>query len=95
MIKILLLFRYRSFRSAKINESLIAGIHVSRTKTKVGFVTLQWLTCLIYIDDIIVFGKSFDEHMRRVEEVLERLESAGLKLKPQKSQMLQREVVFL
>ena len=40
MIKILLLFRYRSFRSAKINESLIAGIPVSRTKTKVGFVTL-------------------------------------------------------
>ena len=39
--------------------------------------------------------KSFDEQMRREEEVLEWLESAGLKLKPQKSQLLQRQVVFL
>ena len=32
---------------------------------------LQWITCLIYIDDIIVFGKTFEQHMSRVEEVLE------------------------
>ena len=56
---------------------------------------LQWITCLIYIDDIIVFGKNFEEHMSRVEEVFERIKAAGLKLKPQKCQMLQREVVFL
>ena len=30
---------------------------------------LQWVTCLIYIDDIIVFGKNFDEHMQRIEQV--------------------------
>ena len=51
---------------------------------------LQWITCLIYIDDIIVFGKNFEEHMSRVEEVFERIKAAGLKLKPQKCQMLQR-----
>ena len=56
---------------------------------------LQWLTCLIYIDDIFVFGKNFEEHMSRVEEVVERIKAAGLKLKPQKCQMFQREVVFL
>ena len=56
---------------------------------------LQWITCLIYIDDIIVFGKNFDEHISRVEQVLERIQAAGLKLKPQKCEMLQTEVVFL
>ena len=56
---------------------------------------LQWITCLIYIDDIIVFGKSFEEHMHRVEEVLERIKAAGLKLKPMKCFMLQKEVVLL
>ena len=45
---------------------------------------LQWITCLIYIDDVIVFGKNFDEHISRVEEVLERIKAAGLKLKPEK-----------
>ena len=56
---------------------------------------LQWIICLIYIDDIIVFGKSFEEHMDRIEEVLERIKAAGLKLKPEKCFMLQKEVVFL
>ena len=50
---------------------------------------------LIYIDDIIVFGKSFDEHLQRIEQVLERILAAGLKLKPEKCNMLQRDVIFL
>ena len=34
---------------------------------------LQWVTCLIYIDDVIVFGRDFDQHVQRVEEVLSRI----------------------
>ena len=56
---------------------------------------LKWITCLIYIDDIIVFGKNFEEHMCRVEEVLERIKAAGLKVNPEKCLMLQKKVVFL
>ena len=56
---------------------------------------LQWVTCLIYIDDVIVFGKDFDEHMQRLEEVLDRIKKAGLKLKASKSYLLQKEVIFL
>ena len=56
---------------------------------------LQWVTCLIYIDDVIVFGKDFDEHMQTLEEVLDRIKKAGLKLKANKSYLLQKEVIFL
>lgn len=56
---------------------------------------LQWITCLIYIDDIIVFGEDFDQHIQRVDEVLDRITKAGLKLKPSKCRLLQTEVVFL
>ena len=56
---------------------------------------LQWVTCLNYIDDVIVFGKHFDEHLIRIEEVLDRIRAAGLKLKPDKCMMLQEEVTFL
>ena len=35
---------------------------------------LQWITCLIYLDDIIVFGSDFEEHMNRIEEIFLRLE---------------------
>ena len=56
---------------------------------------LQGLQCLIYIDDIVVYGKNFEEHISRVEEVLNRMRKAGLKLKPDKSNMFQTSVVFL
>ncbi len=56
---------------------------------------LQWQTCLVYIDDIIVFGENFVDHIVRVDEVLARIQDAGLKFKPEKCRILQTEVVFL
>ena len=38
----------------------------------------------IYLDDVIVFGRNFDQHLSRLEAVLERIQKAGLKLKPSK-----------
>nr|VZI42587.1 unnamed protein product [Spirometra erinaceieuropaei] len=40
--------------------------------------------CLIYLDDIIVFGRSIDEHNHNLLAVLEALRSAGLTLNPTK-----------
>ena len=56
---------------------------------------LQWQTCLVYLDDIIIYSKGADEHRRRLEEVLGRLSAAGLKLKPAKCQLMRRSVTFL
>ena len=56
---------------------------------------LQWKTLLIYLDDVIVVGNSVEESLERLDEVLVRLESAGLKLKPSKCKLLQEEVLFL
>ena len=39
--------------------------------------------CLVYLDDIMVFSKTIEEHLERLVRVLGRLESAGLKLKPE------------
>ena len=43
---------------------------------------LQWKTVLIYLDDIIVFSSSLDEHLVKLREVFQLLQSSGLKLKP-------------
>ena len=56
---------------------------------------LQWHICLVYIDDIIVFGKSFHETMFNLKLVFERIQEAGLKLKPKKCELFQTEVKFL
>ena len=40
--------------------------------------------CLIYLDNIIVFSKTFNEHLKRLTSVYLALRNAGLKLKPAK-----------
>ena len=56
---------------------------------------LQWQTCLVYLDDVIVYGRDFDEHLERLREVFERLRQAGLKLKPSKCFLLRPKVPYL
>jgi len=56
---------------------------------------LSYQTCLVYLDDIIVFGQTFDEQLERLGEVFSRLRAANLKLKPSKCFLCQRNVEFL
>lgn len=87
--------KYGHFEMTRMPFGLNNAASTFQRTMEMALQGLQWITCLIYIDDIIVFGKNFEEHMCRVEEVLERIKAAGLKLKPEKCLMLQKEVVFL
>ena len=40
---------------------------------------LNWKNVVIYLDDILIFGKDFDEHYDNLREGLDRLRSAKLK----------------
>ena len=56
---------------------------------------LKWKICLIYLDDIIVLGKTFEDMINNLDKVLEKLLEAGLKLKPRKCQLFKPEAEFL
>ena len=56
---------------------------------------LTWECCLVFVDDILVFSSTFDEHVERLGRVFDRLSAAGLKLKPSKCQLFQKRVSFL
>ena len=56
---------------------------------------LQWDICLIYLDDIIVYGQTFDETLRNLEKVFEKLLSAGLKLKARKCSLFAEQVKYM
>ena len=51
--------------------------------------------CLVYIDDIIIFGETEQAHLKNLEEVFQRIRDAGMKLKPRKCCLARDEVVFL
>ena len=46
-------------------------------------------------DDIIIFSKSFDDHLAHIEEVLTRLRASGLTAKPEKTFLCKRSVQYL
>ena len=56
---------------------------------------LNWEVSLIYLDDVIVFSRSFDEHLDHLRQVFERFRAANLKLKPEKCHFAKTEVNFL
>lgn len=51
--------------------------------------------CLVYLDNIVAFGRTFSECRDRLGRVLQRLGEAGLKVKPSKCQLFKQEVAIL
>jgi transposase InsO family protein len=62
---------------------------------EIALAGLQWDICLIYLDDVIVFAPIFEQMLTRLRDVFSRIRTAGLKLKPAKCHLFQREVTFL
>lgn len=56
---------------------------------------LKWQTCLVYLDDVVVFAASFEEHLRRLKAVLDAIKLSGLTLKPEKCRFAYHELLFL
>ena len=52
-------------------------------------------SCMVYLDDILVIGKTFEQHMDNLKKVFGRIERAGLKLKPKKCHLIQPCVEYL
>ena len=52
----------------RLMERVLAGLH--------------WTTCLIYLDDVLIFSATVQQHFTRLREIFDRLKQAGLKMKP-------------
>ena len=58
-----------------------------------GELHLNW--CIIYLDDIIVFSRTPEEHLHKFKAVISKLRAAGLKLKPTKCDLFKQQINFL
>jgi hypothetical protein len=56
---------------------------------------LKWKCCLVYLDDIVVFSKTFEDHIRDLESIFGRLKKAKLSLKAKKCHLCCKEITYL
>ena len=58
-----------------------------------GDLNMNW--CIVYLDDIIIFSDTKEEHLKRLEAVFQKLSAADLKLKPSKCFFFREEIEYL
>ena len=51
--------------------------------------------CIVYLDDILIFSKTVEEHHQHIQDVLHALDQAGLKLKASKCHFDKSSVLFV
>lgn len=51
--------------------------------------------CYVYMDDVVVFGKTLEEATKNLKIILKTLQDANLKVQPDKSEFLKKSVEFL
>ncbi|XP_045024535.1 uncharacterized protein LOC123469583 [Daphnia magna] len=56
---------------------------------------LKWDQCLVYLDDVVVFGSNFQEHQERLRSVLQAIRGSNLSLKTTKCRFAVEEMVIL
>jgi len=56
---------------------------------------LKWKSCMVYLDDVLVFAADFEQMIFRLREVLKRLSDGGMKLRLEKCKFCETEVTYL
>jgi len=51
--------------------------------------------CLVYLDDVIIFSKSFEEILLNLEKIFYRLKQANLKINPKKCVFFNKKINYL
>ncbi|KAK3105395.1 hypothetical protein FSP39_024200 [Pinctada imbricata] len=56
---------------------------------------LHWKIVLAFLDDVLVLGRDFNDHIKNLAEVFTRLRQYGIKLKAKKCDLFRQEVEYL
>ena len=59
------------------------------------FQGLTFKFVIVYVDDILIFSKTFDQHLNHLQTVFNRLRQANLRLHPKKCNFVLPEILYL
>ena len=70
-------------------------VNASQRLMEVVLSVLARGNCHVYLDDVLVFGRTLEEHNANLARVFGRIRGAGLRLKPKKCEFAQESVLYL
>ena len=56
---------------------------------------MHWKEAIVYLDDILIFSKTLEEHFQRLDKIFQKIENAGLRINPEKCHFIKEETKFL
>ena len=56
---------------------------------------LNWVSCLVYLDDVMIFSDTFENHLKHLEAVFQRMVDSEFQLKLSKCSFVKPEVEYL
>ncbi|KAL0859582.1 hypothetical protein ABMA27_010718 [Loxostege sticticalis] len=56
---------------------------------------LLYDTCIVYLDDILIYSVSLQDHIKKLKRVFDRLREHNFKVQLDKSEFLRKEVIYL
>ena len=54
-----------------------------------------WIFALVYIDDIVIYSKTFNEHLNHLDQVFGAIEGSGITLSPAKCHLAYQSLKLL
>ena len=87
--------RFGSFEKLRMPMGLTGSPPIFQCLVEKVLVGLTWKNCLPYLDDIIIFSSTPEEHLKRLRLVFERLRAHNLKINPDNCDFFRMKVQFL
>ena len=56
---------------------------------------LNWKEAMVYLDDILIFSRTREEHLSRIAHVFDKIKESGLKINPEKCHFMTEKTKFL
>jgi hypothetical protein len=87
--------RRRVYQWTRILQGWMNSGSIFQNRVDQALGDLKWKCCMLYINNIIIYSKTIDEHLEHIKEVFKRLKKVGFHVKLRKCEFFMEQMEFL